>query len=454
MEEDPKDHDFDQRHDGPIQPAQPRPSVQIQTDMPRRTVSDQDHNTSKKSKSQPDAFSPMTAPPERRSMQLDRSERRSTQISRSGTWGRQSRDFDQRRDGPFGRPSLTMTRRRSSQMSMGVASPDRAPTMPVEDDSAVVDSDNNRDDGPPPSDQVPPSVETMQSSDHAFEPEPPPLNYSLISRKWSILWFWSLILIDSIAMPIVLYFCLWYYTDLSPNTVFSIVTAALGGISIFEYFIRFYRLWKKGSTCRVIGARRMYLDWFHWNFTLAWVIIMIELIVGTVPEHPPIRLVAMPLASMVYTFGTELMIIDIMRYFQMPAPCRISSIPKGAQLRPGIYSIIEDVIAVDGSGGTEYREALNRRYEASHIFRAMLRRLGMYWAVGAQGCAVLTTILIFTLSEDAAYSVGWSLPFVWAGFWTIGTFWYVNRKLKEEKKAWQEEVAVRMEEGKVPAVAA
>lgn len=164
---------------------------------------------------------------------------------------------------------------------------------------------------------------------------------------------------------------------------------------------------------------------------------------GTIPKNPPIRLVAMPLASMVFTFGTELMIIDLLRYFQVPAPCRISSIPKGAQLRPGIYSIIEDVVAVDGSGGTEFRENLNKRYEASHIFRAMLRRLGFFWAVGAQGCAAVTTVLIFTINKDAAYCVGWSLPFVWAGFWTLGTFWYVGKKLKEEKIAWAEEVAAK-----------
>jgi hypothetical protein len=151
----------------------------------------------------------------------------------------------------------------------------------------------------------------------------------------------------------------------------------------------------------------------------------------------------MPLATMTYVFGTELMVIDIMRYFQYPAPCRISSIPKGAQLRPGIYSIIEDVIAVDGSGGTQFREDLNKRYEASHIFRTMLRRLGIFWAVGAQATGTLTTILIFTLSKDAAYSVGWSLPFVWAGIWTLMTIWYVKRELKKERKAWAEEVAAK-----------
>lgn len=89
-------------------------------------------------------------------------------------------------------------------------------------------------------------------------------------------------------MPIALYFGLWYgvgpgttngHKVLSANAVFSIVTAAIGGASILEYFIRFWRLYKKTSTCRVIGARRWYLDLFHWNFSLAWIIIMFELIV-------------------------------------------------------------------------------------------------------------------------------------------------------------------------------
>lgn len=140
-----------------------------------------------------------------------------------------------------------------------------------------------------PEDQQAPSEQpsaNFVSSDPAFEPEPPPLNYSLWARKWSILFWWSMILFDSIVMPIALYFGLWYgltREQMSANTVFSIVTAALGGASILDYFLRFWRLWKKGSTCRVIGARRMYLDWFHWNFTGAWIIIMLELIMYVHP---------------------------------------------------------------------------------------------------------------------------------------------------------------------------
>lgn len=376
----------------------------------------------------------------RKSVQLPRQDsepregdvgRKSTQIAR-GNGPRPSRDFDVRRDGPYGRPSITMVRRRSSAFS-----PTGRQSLDVRRPSATLGALHG------PAAPTPEELEMYPSAEEnvAFEPRPPPLNYSLWDRRWFIAFFWGMILIDVIAQPIALYFSLWYYTNLSPNTVFSIITAALGGVSIFEYFLRFWRLWKKDSTCRVLGARRWYLDWFHWNFSGGWIIVMMELIVGSVPEDPPIRLLAMPLATMLFVFGVEMLVVDTMRYFQMPAPVRISSIPKGAQLRPAIYSLIEDIVAVDGSGGSTYREALNKRYESSHVFRAMLRRLGAFWMVGCNAMAVVTTILIFTIQHEAAYCVGWSAPFVWVAIWTAMTIWYVKRKLREEQTAWEAEIA-------------
>jgi len=145
--------------------------------------------------------------------------------------------------------------------------------------------------------------------------------------------------------------------------------------------------------------------------------------------------------TMLFVFGTELLIVDTMRFFHLPAPVRISSIPRGAQLRPGIYSLVEDICAVDGGGGTAFREALDRRYEASHVFRTMLRRLGIFWAVGAEGMAVLCTILIFTVQVDYAYAIGWSVPFVWAGVWTLITIWYVKIELRRENREWARDAA-------------
>jgi hypothetical protein len=100
---------------------------------------------------------------------------------------------------------------------------------------------------------------------------PPPLNYSLQVRRKSIFWFWTLIFVDCILMPIGLYFGMWYgltRDQLSANAVFSISTALLGTVSIVEYFIRFIRLWRKESNCRVIGAKRYYVrhSTSHWLF--------------------------------------------------------------------------------------------------------------------------------------------------------------------------------------------
>ncbi|KAH8905700.1 hypothetical protein BR93DRAFT_697316 [Coniochaeta sp. PMI_546] len=351
---------------------------------------------------------------------------------------RQSEEFDRRFDGPFGRPSLVMTRRKSSVATLAVASPGATAS------GQAADLEKQ---------ETPGAEGILGAGTPRFLPEPPSLNYTLRTRKLSIAIFWSLILFDSVVLPIALYFALWYGVGpgtntpterkqkLSANAVFSIVTAAVGGASILEYFIRLRRLWRKNSTCRVIGARRWYLDAFHWNYSLGWIVVMIELIVGTVPEFPPIRLLAMPVPTMLFVLATELLVVDILRVFHVPAPVRISSVPKGAQLRPGIYSLIEDICAVDGSGGTEFRTALDRRYAASHIFRTMLRRLGVFWAVGGEACAVVCTILIFTINAEAGYVIGWSVPFIWGGVWTLCTFWYVNRQLKIERQEWSKEAA-------------
>jgi hypothetical protein len=47
--------------------------------------------------------------------------------------------------------------------------------------------------------------------------EPPPLPYSLRTRKKSIAIFWTIFVVDTLAQPLILYWCLWYLTDLSHN---------------------------------------------------------------------------------------------------------------------------------------------------------------------------------------------------------------------------------------------
>lgn len=118
----------------------------------------------------------------------------------------------------------------------------------------------------------------------------------------------------------------------------------------------------------------------------------------------------MPAPTMMFAIGVELLLVDILRIMNVPAPCRISSLPQGAPLRPGIYAYIEDICAVDGSGGTEFRQRLNLRYQASKAFREMLHRLTLFWAIGAIVTSVVCTAIIFTIQRDIAYVVCSNLP--------------------------------------------
>jgi hypothetical protein len=284
MVDDPKQHDFDQRHDGPFEVP---PLVHDSHNDKVRHASEPAAVKDKKSQSvqhnsAQHPQSPLAvAIPERRHSEPGVADadnalsspsgvglpRKSTQMSRGH---RPSEDFDRRYDGPYSRPSITMTRRRSSNQAMSPAGHRPSePELPIVERHSQVE-----DDGPP-------SMDTMVS-DPAFEPEPPALPYDLRTKKRKLWFFWIFVIIDSVLMPIGLYFGLWYSVHasgkMSANTVFSIVTAAIGGIAIFEYFVRAWALWKKASTCRPTGAGRWYFDWFLWHYTIGWVIVMLELV--------------------------------------------------------------------------------------------------------------------------------------------------------------------------------
>lgn len=268
--------------------------------------------------------------------------------------------------------------------------------------------------------------------------EPPPLPYSLRDRKKSIALFWTIFVVDTLGQPLALYWGLWYATDLSHNLVFSIVTACLGGVSVFEYLYRLYNLFRKNSRARPLNARKSWLDFFQINFTIVWLILAVELIVGTVPEEPYVRLVAMVLPTVMFYFGGVHLSLDILRACGRKAPFRISSTPKGSTMPTALYVLIEDVVAVDGGGGQVYRYALRTRYLSSPYFRRMLFEMNCFWGGGSVVFAAAITAIVFTVPENIAFTLGWALPFVWAGVWTCITIPWVQSDLRREKKAWRE----------------
>ncbi|GAB1202503.1 hypothetical protein APSETT445_001120 [Aspergillus pseudonomiae] len=146
----------------------------------------------------------------------------------------------------------------------------------------------------------------------------------------------------------------------------------------------------------------------------------------------------MVLPSVMFYFGGVYLALDILRVLGFKAPFRISSTPKGSTMPTALYVMIEDVVAVDGGGGQKFRYALRVRYLSSPYFRRMLFQMNCFWAGGSIIFAAAITAIVFTTPRPVAYTLGWSLPFAWAGVWTLITIPWVQSDLRREKKAWAE----------------
>ena len=133
-----------------------------------------------------------------------------------------------------------------------------------------------------------------------------------------------------------------------------------------------------------------------------------ELIIGTAPDKPLVRLCALPGPSFIFYFGIILLITSCLCACGAKAPFRISSTPKGASIRPTIYTIIEDVIGVDTGSGRRYRQALNARYQASPQFRRMLAQLNLFWGLSAVlvGTGITLAMYVPRIPGTVAYGIG------------------------------------------------
>ena len=111
-------------------------------------------------------------------------------------------------------------------------------------------------------------------------------------------------------------------------------------------------------------------------------------------------------STMLFVMGTQLILTFFLYHARVKVPFRLSSLPAGHIAHPAVFTIIEDIVAVDGGGGVEYREALIARYDASPRFRRMLNRLDGFWGIGALSTATLITVLLWTIPEQIGYWIG------------------------------------------------
>lgn len=134
--------------------------------------------------------------------------------------------------------------------------------------------------------------------------------------------------------------------------------------------------------------------------------------IGLVQEPPSVRMTALPPSLLLVQVGTTLVIVGILSKLGIRQPFPVSSHPAGEVFRPGILTIIEDVVAVDGGRNRLYRRALMRRYEASPRFQRLIEDLNWFWGFGGM---VLGIIMIIVLAKvrvkTFAFGLGMLIPF-------------------------------------------
>lgn len=178
-----------------------------------------------------------------------------------------------------------------------------------------------------------------------------------------------------------------------------------------------------------------------WGYFLALIMIASEISSSlSLPNGPHLSLIAMPVPSLMFLLATLLLISLILNSTHIKAPFRLGSTGKGeAEVRPAIFYVVEDVVAVEGNGGIAYRVAFNERYTSSKIFQSMIYNLSVVWMLVFYGSAASLTVLIWVLANRGtnaqliALGAAWVVPFLIGGLLAWGTIIYVQICLRRER---------------------
>ena len=319
-------------------------------------------------------------------------------------------------------------------------------------------------------------MQQFQCVESRVESLPNPF-FSLQRYKLRLLVWFSVLVAENSMAPLILYYGLQYGTRIkprlshlpfsSPKPIYSnltillvctIITSVWGLIIYVEYAIRVWKLASNWSAYQpltsshilVPGMRidrddsvsnslagenridRWYLDASHWLFSITLAITLAELLIATAPKTPYIKLLAMVNPSMFFSIFLFVFLLDIASFMHIRAPFRISSVAKGELLRPGIYTILEDVIAVDLDRAATFRTSFNEHWKTSPMFRRRLYQLSILWSLPGLLVSGACTVVIFTTDTEVGSAVGWGAPFLWAILWAVLTVLVVGRWSKSQ----------------------
>lgn len=249
---------------------------------------------------------------------------------------------------------------------------------------------------------------------------------------------------DACVVPIMLYYAMTFGGNVQGYITFAVITAIWGGPTYVEFAVRSWRLIKKEHFFKPLGAnKRLVFDITNWILVLTIFTVTVLLIVGAAPHEVFLRVLSMPGPAILFCIAGPIFLMTLYSTFEWKAPFRISSTGKGEKVLPGVYYIAEDIVAVNAGGGRPFREGWAARYNASPIFRKMIRDQSWFWSIPGLIVAIACTVVvcIHPVPKEVAYGIGWGVPFLWAGIWGAITLPWVRSVMDYERRSWEEDSA-------------
>ncbi|KAF8579714.1 hypothetical protein K439DRAFT_1654493 [Ramaria rubella] len=269
--------------------------------------------------------------------------------------------------------------------------------------------------------------------------EIPRVNYTLHTRARhrAIALFACLLLAEAGVLPLILYFSLKWGAHLSITKNLAIITSVVGTFSGYKFAKRMWHLWfaKDSHERRPIGAGRWGVDASQVLISIALFGFFVPLVIGSSLTPASVPIVSMAIPLFMITICLPLLITGLFAH-HIRFPLRVSSLPAYEPLPPGTFTLVEDIVAVDGGGRLPFREAWRARYEASAVMRKLLRDLAIFWGLSGSFAAGGFIAISWTSSDDIGYGIAYGVPWLWAITCAGATALRTRRELDREEREW------------------
>jgi hypothetical protein len=180
----------------------------------------------------------------------------------------------------------------------------------------------------------------------------------------------------------------------------------MGAVSFLAFLIRAWALWRTKSDCHPLGLEnRWAFDCCFWKFVFMFCVLTALITSGITTEN--LQIVLLPLSILILWVSGQMVIVEVMLALHIRVLFQMSSLQRGDPLRPGVYIIVEDVVAVDGKQGSAWRQAWNDRCLFSPVFRKFLSHIERTWAAtGLSVVAIVWSVVFGVDNREIGYALG------------------------------------------------